>query len=548
MTGDGGKPYVVVAMPAYRAERTLGKTVAALPAGAADALLLVDDASPDATVAVARELGLHVLVHPTNLGYGGNQKSCYDEALRMGADIVVLLHPDYQYDPTAVPALVEPIVAGRADFTFGSRFARGGNPRIGGMPRYRYIGNRLTTAVLNRLLGTHFTEMHSGFKAYSRQFLESVPYHDYSDDFVFDTQILFDSIGRGFAVEEVPIPTRYTEESSSISIRRSLQYIAESIYNALKVRLLPAVSPGHLACPICGSRRTRLRYAANVGPADAIAPDEFACTSSHLNRHTDIWRCRRCGICFADAPATEPEIVEQYQASEDPRYLVELEQRRRLFREQLRELESYEPGRRLMEIGSNIGLFLSEAEQRGWQARGIEPSRWAVEYGRRAFGVDLTQGTLESSDIGSERYDAVVTWDVLEHLVDPVRVLRDARRSLKPGGTLMLTTVNIGGPGARLLRGRWPWLMRMHLFYFTHRSLALVLRRAGYRVERLHTQPRTFHLAYLLDRVARYARFARVPRAIVERLGLGRLPVTINTGDILVAVARNLDTAFDARH
>lgn len=216
---------IVVAMPAYRAARTLEKTVNALPANAADALLLVDDASPDDTVAVANRLGLQVRVHPKNLGYGGNQKTCYDEALRLGADIVVLLHPDFQYDPRAVPALVAPILAGRADFTFGSRFAGGADPRLGGMPLYRYVGNKLTTTLMNVLLGTQFTETHSGFKAYSRRFLEEAPYRHYSDDFVFDTQILLEAVAGAFAIEEVPIPTRYTMESSSISVSRSLRYI-----------------------------------------------------------------------------------------------------------------------------------------------------------------------------------------------------------------------------------------------------------------------------------------------------------------------------------
>jgi glycosyltransferase involved in cell wall biosynthesis len=227
---------VVVAMPAYRAARTLEKTVNALPANAADALLLVDDASPDDTVAVANRLGLQVRVHPKNLGYGGNQKTCYDEALRLGADIVVLLHPDFQYDPRAVPALVAPIMAGRADFTFGSRFAGGADPRLGGMPLYRYVGNKLTTTLMNALLGTQFTETHSGFKAYSRRFLEAAPYRTYSDDFVFDTQILLEAVAGGFPIEEVPIPTRYTDESSSIGIRRSLRYIEQSLLLAWQTR------------------------------------------------------------------------------------------------------------------------------------------------------------------------------------------------------------------------------------------------------------------------------------------------------------------------
>lgn len=212
-------------MPAYYAEQTLEKTYLEIPAGLADMVLVVDDASQDRTVEVAQRLGLTVFVHPANRGYGGNQKTCYDEALRVGASIIVLLHPDYQYDPKTLMALVEPLLAGRADFTFGSRFANGADPRAGGMPLYRYVGNRLTTAIENRVLGTHFAELHSGLKAYTRDFLQSIDYHAYSDDFVFDSQMVIEAVLRGARIEEVPTPTRYTAESSSISIMRSLRYI-----------------------------------------------------------------------------------------------------------------------------------------------------------------------------------------------------------------------------------------------------------------------------------------------------------------------------------
>jgi glycosyltransferase involved in cell wall biosynthesis len=216
---------IVVTMPAYYAEQTLEKTYRDIPEGLADEVLVVDDASKDGTVQVAQRLGLKVFVHPANRGYGGNQKTCYDEARRTGAAIIVLLHPDYQYDPRTLTALVEPLLAGRADFTFGSRFARGADPRKGGMPLYRYVGNRLTTAIENQVLGTHFSELHSGLKAYTRQFLERLDYHAYSDDFVFDSQMIIDAVLSGARIEEVPIPTRYTKESSSISVARSLRYI-----------------------------------------------------------------------------------------------------------------------------------------------------------------------------------------------------------------------------------------------------------------------------------------------------------------------------------
>ena len=160
---------IVITMPAYHAERTLERTVAAIPEGVADELILVDDASRDATAEIGRRLGLRVHVHPANRGYGGNQKTCYSLALETGADVVVLLHPDYQYEPKAVPLLIAPIIAGEADVTFGSRFAGMGDPLSGGMPLYRYLGNRITTSVQNAFLGTRFTDMHSGIGEPSRR-------------------------------------------------------------------------------------------------------------------------------------------------------------------------------------------------------------------------------------------------------------------------------------------------------------------------------------------------------------------------------------------
>jgi len=218
-------------MPAYKAAATLEKTLRDIPPGTADEVIVVDDCSPDNTVEVSRHLGLTTIVHPQNRGYGGNQKTCYDTALKAGADVVVLLHPDYQYDPKTVPALIAPILAGRADFTFGSRFKDGGDPLAGGMPLYRYIGNRLTTLIENWVMGTHFSELHSGLKAYNRFFLENIPYHAYSDKFVFDSQMAIDAVLMGFRIEEIAIPTRYAEDSSSVSVWNSIIYILQTLWS-----------------------------------------------------------------------------------------------------------------------------------------------------------------------------------------------------------------------------------------------------------------------------------------------------------------------------
>jgi len=233
----GGKK-VIVTMPAYKAVRTLEKTLRDLPREAIDDIILVDDASPDETAELSRRLGIHTIEHAENRGYGANQKTCYDTALAHGADVVVLLHPDYQYDPKMVTDMVAPILAGEADFTFGSRFARHWrDPLSGGMPLYRWIGNRVTTFLENLVLGTRFTEMHSGYKAYTRNFLENLPYHDYADDFVFDSEMLVDAVlARRFRIREVPIPTRYTDESSSASILKLVKYVLMTVLYALRCR------------------------------------------------------------------------------------------------------------------------------------------------------------------------------------------------------------------------------------------------------------------------------------------------------------------------
>lgn len=221
---------VIVTMPAYMAERTLQDTLDHLPRDVIDEIILVDDASTDGTPDLAKSLGLHVVVHPDNRGYGGNQKTCYDVALEEGADVVVLLHPDLQYDPSIIDTLIQPIVRGEADFVFGSRFADGGNPRAGGMPLYRHIGNRITTSIENLFMGTRFSELHSGYKAYSRRFLQVIGYHEFSDHFVFDSQMLiFAVFSRQLRIKEVPIPTRYTAQSSSANIPNLVRYIGGTL-------------------------------------------------------------------------------------------------------------------------------------------------------------------------------------------------------------------------------------------------------------------------------------------------------------------------------
>jgi glycosyltransferase involved in cell wall biosynthesis len=213
---------VVIVMPAYNAARTLERTFRDIPHEFVEKIILVDDVSKDDTVSVARQLGLDVIIHRQNLGYGGNQKTCYDAALQAGADAVVMLHPDYQYDATRIPALVNPILDGDVDLMLGSRFL--GDPLAGGMPRWKYVSNRFLTRIENLAFGLHLSEYHTGFRAYSRKLLESIPYHLNSDDFVFDQELVAQAVANGMRIGEIAVPTRYFEEASSVNFQRSVVY------------------------------------------------------------------------------------------------------------------------------------------------------------------------------------------------------------------------------------------------------------------------------------------------------------------------------------
>lgn len=543
-------------MPAYRAEGTLAKTVEDIPAGAADSIILVDDASPDNTAELARELGITVYVHPENRGYGGNQKTCYTRALEEGADVVVLLHPDYQYDPKAVPLLVAPILAGYADMTFGSRFAGLGDPLGGGMPMYRFLGNRITTTLENLMLGSRFTDMHSGLRAYTRECLLSLPFLRYSDDFSFDSQLLVDALTGGQRVVEVPIATRYTQESSSISVGSSLRYVGHTLAYCAR-RSVARGRRGHRSpvapearrdappasgpkvsqrCVSCGGEEQVLLYPANVvGDAPAA---EYSCTSGSLSQHDDILQCVRCGMVSSRPTLAGQEILARYADVVDENYLSEEEGRRELFEWVLQTMGGYPVrGKRLLEVGANLGLFLDTARSAGWTARGIEPSKWAVETGRERFGVELDQKPLEELDDPPGSADAIVLLDVLEHLIDPLEALRRLRPLLDDEGVLALSTVNIAGLHARLRGEKWPWLIRPHLHYFTPTTLATLLQKAGFRMVEWSLVPRSFHVSYVANRMKSSLGPLGEASTRVASLVDFKVPVGL-LGDVVLVVAR----------
>jgi glycosyltransferase involved in cell wall biosynthesis len=222
--GPARKPYVVIVMPAYNAAKTLEDTFRRIPEGYFDEVIVVDDYSRDDTTELAKRLNLKAIRHPHNVGYGGNQKTCYMEALRDGADIVVMLHPDGQYDPAIIPEMIKPIQEGRADMVLGSRMMIPGGAARGGMPVWKQIANRFLTTAENLAMGRKFSECHTGYRAYSRKFLETVPFLRNSNGFVFDTEVIFQAVQFGLPVVEVPISTKYFADMSSVGFRAGVVY------------------------------------------------------------------------------------------------------------------------------------------------------------------------------------------------------------------------------------------------------------------------------------------------------------------------------------
>ena len=235
MSSDGKK--VIAVLPALNAARTLERTVAAIPRDIVDEIILVDDHSTDETLALARTLPIHLVWHPHNAGYGANQKTCYLEALQREADVVVMLHPDGQYEPEMIPAMCAPILAGEADLVLGSRFAEPGMALAHGMPRWKYVVNRALTRVENRVMGTHLTEAHTGYRAYSRQFLLTIPFLRNANDFSFDSEVLMQAAAFGMRIAEVPARGRYLDDSSSVGFGAGSVYGLKTLWAAVRFAL-----------------------------------------------------------------------------------------------------------------------------------------------------------------------------------------------------------------------------------------------------------------------------------------------------------------------
>jgi ubiquinone/menaquinone biosynthesis C-methylase UbiE len=296
----------------------------------------------------------------------------------------------------------------------------------------------------------------------------------------------------------------------------------------------------HVPCNLCGADDSVVRYPSTVKRGESGDWRSFRCTHSGYGRHDAIVQCQRCGLVYTDPRPDGNDIVETYQAVEDPLYLEEREGRVLTFEHHLKPLERITGppnGRPLLDVGCYTGVFVEIAARHGWDAWGLEPSRWAVEQAR-ARGLHVMQGTLDTAELPEGGFDVVTMWDVIEHLTDPRRALQRSHRLLNPGGLVVVHTIDIESAFARLMGARWPWLMEMHIYYFSRRTLRAMLEGCGFRVLSDRPQGRYLRLGYLMSRVGALAPLVGRPAEwLVTKLGLRGLEVPVNLGDLFTAYA-----------
>ncbi len=305
----------------------------------------------------------------------------------------------------------------------------------------------------------------------------------------------------------------------------------------------------HIHCNLCGADDAAVRFASTM-PIEKVNghpanPEHFYCTTLSYGQHYRIVECRQCGLVYTDPRRNPAEMMNDYKAVVDTRYLQERQGRILTFGRNIRPLEEMIPernGHRLLDVGAHVGVFVQVAQKRGWDAWGLEPSRWAVDVGRKK-GLNIIQGTLLEAEFAPESFDVITMWDVVEHLYDPMADIHEAARILKPGGVFCAHTMNLDSPFARLMGKHWPWLVEMHLYFFTPQTLGAMVEKAGLEVESWKTQGRYLHLGYLLSRLSGWAPWlGQWAEKLARMLHIDRWVVPVNFGDLFTLYARKPKT------
>jgi SAM-dependent methyltransferase len=520
-------------------------------------MLVVDDSSPDGTwdeiVDLQRRYPRLVGVkRPGKRGLGSAHKYALHYAMRKGYDYVVTMDADFSHDPAAIPALLD--MSGPNVFVTGSRYCGGGHSDYTG---YRDIISRLGNIAARNLLNLELKELTTSFRVFDVASLKRLSLrHAYSQGYSYNVQLIYLLRRQGVELREVPI--HFADRLHGASKIPRLQAFI-SAYDLLSMaakrllRMRREFAPDTFLtdqCVACGDRALAMKHegASAVSKsgteAQILDVSAYKCTSVGGRSYPPVYSCLNCGLEQVPQSLVPQQLESMYEHVVDTTYLANIPARRRTFSRVMDRVEKWRPGKpgTMLEIGSYCGLFLNEAVRRGWDGEGIEPSHWASEYARTKTGARVRTGFLRENRAAlKNNYDVVVSWDVLEHVRDPVGFLKDCGSMLPEGGTLFFSTLDVSNWYARLLGKRWPWLIDMHIQYFDARSVKDVLRRAGF--ELVGHEPYTHYakLGYMAQGASRV-----LPRSIAPLLtGMAKiipdkwmLPVAF--GDIKLYVARKV--------
>lgn len=545
---------VLIFTTCYNERDNIGLLLDGISQYAPDAdILVVDDNSPDGTWDVIQEKaqqreGIFAVKRPGKLGIGSAHKYAILYAIREGYDSLLTMDADFSHDPKSIPALLA--AHGPNVFVTGSRYCEGGTSDYKG---YRNIVSRLGNVAARAALGVKMRELTTYFRVFDVAALRRLPLRFIAaSGYSYGVELVYYLRKTGSELREVPI--HFVDRTRGKSKIPKLQ-IFWSAYDLLRLAMgrlnrRKDLQPDEFvndACAECGDRVLAMKHfgSSGVQNADTTSMPAYRCTSVGGREYPPVYTCLCCGLEQVPRSLIPHTLEDIYRDVTDETYLKNIKARQKTFSRNLESISAYLPATgSLLEVGSYCGLFLEAANKKGWQTIGVEPSRWASDYARKTTGVNVHTGYLsENAAQLEEKYDVVVSWDVLEHVRDPVGFLRECGSYVREGGVLCISTLDVDTWMPRLLGTRWPWLINMHLFYFGNRSIKYVFKQAGFDIT--HESPYVHYarLQYLLNGATRVLpAFLGRPVNWITRL-VPDFIVPVSFGDIRTYVLKASPTA-----
>jgi dolichol-phosphate mannosyltransferase len=550
------KPDLLVFTTCYNERENIGRLLDQIVAQVPDAdILVVDDSSPDGTWDVIQDRAavypqLRGIKRPRKLGIGSAHKYALFYAMREGYKTLVTMDADFSHDPKYLPALLS--ANGKNTFVTGSRYCEGGSSDYKG---YRHIVSRIGNVAARFALGIKLKELTTYYRVFDVESLRRLPLRRVkAAGYSYGVQLIYYLRRAGVQLREVPI--HFTDRTHGASKIPRIQILLSAIdlfeLAAKRFLIFRDLKPDILvedACSNCGDRVLAMKHRGSCDEAastnrsnDAAA---YLCTSVGTRSFPPVYTCLACGLEQVPASLIPAHLEELYQGVSDEKYLENIDARKRTFARVFDQIVRDLPHKqnpRMLEVGAYCGLFITEAQRRGWAVDAVEPSAWATRYARDVTGVTVHEGFLSQNRAKLQsQYDAVVSWDVLEHVRNPLTFVKECADFLPPGGILCLSTLDIDSWAPRLLKRHWPWLMDMHVQYFDRHVLADLLTRAGLELVRVEPYTHYARVRYAVSGALRlFPRVLERPLAAATRLIPQKLMVPVTLGDIKVYVARKI--------